>query len=189
MNDYNVTKKCISHYGNSVYQTYEKDRMSLVDAYKKIRSDEYKGITLHLRSITDEKKARKYKTQNFEHARFSGVFYFNSDDGLKYHSGYMVIDIDHIKGDLREVATMLISDPYLYTLLLFVSPSGDGLKWVIPVDISQGGHKACFESIAYYLKETYGLVADQNCINVSRTCFLPYDPECYACKEILEHID
>lgn len=188
MNDLKVTIKCISHYGKSVYQKYEKDRMSLVDAYKKIKSEEYKGITLHLRSITDEKKARDYKMENFEHARFSGVFYFNSDDGLKHHSGYMVIDIDHLKEDLREVALKLISDPCFYTLLLFVSPSGDGLKWVIPVDISKGGHRTCFEAIAFYLKETYGLVADPTCINVSRTCFLPYDPECYACKEIREYI-
>lgn len=188
MEDYKVTTKCISHYGNSVFQTYEKDRMSLVDAYKKIRSDDYKEVTLHLRSITDEEKARDYKMKHFEHARFSGVFYFNSDSGIKYHSGYICIDLDHLDADLREVAAKLILDPCFYTLLLFLSPSGTGLKWLIPVDISQGGHRACFEAIAFYLKETYGLVADPACINVSRTCFLPWDPECYACKEILQHI-
>lgn len=186
--DFDVTRKNISHYGKSVFQKYEKDRMSLVDAYKKIKSEDYKYETMYLRSIADEKKARDYKSKNFEHARFSGVFYFNSDDGLKYHSGYMVIDLDHLDRDLREVATMLITDPYFYTLLLFKSPSGYGLKWVILIDLSRGGHKGCFMAISQYLKETYGLIADPSGINVSRTCFLPYDLECYACEEIINNL-
>lgn len=188
MENYNVTKQLISHYGKSVFQKYEKDRMSLVDVCKIIRSEEYKEVTLHLRSIENEDDARQFKMKNFEHVRMSGVFYFNSDDGLKHHSGYICIDLDHLDEDIREVSAKLILDPFFYTLILFTSPSGNGLKWVIPIDISQGGHRACFEAIAYYLKETYGLVADPACINVSRTCFLPYDPECYACKEILEQI-
>lgn len=183
-----VTIKNISHYGKSVFQTYHKDKISLVDAYRKIKSEDYKNETLYLRSIADEKKARDYKSKNFEHARFSGVFYFNSDDGLKYHSGYMVIDLDHLDEGLREVAAKLLTDPYFYTLLLFRSPGGAGLKWVIPIDLTKGGHKGCFMAIAQYLKETYGLEADPSGINVSRTCFLPYDPECYACKEILENV-
>lgn len=183
-----VNLKCISYYGKSVYETYEKDRLSLVDVYKIIKSEKYKNETQHLRSIQDEDKAREYKATHFEHARFSGVFYFNCDAGLKYHSGYMVIDLDHLDEDIREVATKLITDPSFNTLLLFKSPRGVGLKWVIPVDISQGGHRMVFESIALYLLETYQLVADPACINVSRTCFLPYEPECYACKEILECI-
>jgi hypothetical protein len=186
--DYNVTQKCISHYGKSVYQKYEKERLSLVDAYKKITSEEYMEVTQELRTIQDEDAAKEYKMTNFEHSRFSGVFYYSTNDGLKRHSGYMVLDFDHLDEDLREVASKLITDPCFYTLLLFKSPSGAGLKWVIPVDISQGGHKECFESIALYLKNTYGLIADPACCNVSRTCFLPYDPECYACKEILENV-
>lgn len=183
-----INLKCISYYGKSVYRMYEDCHLSLVDIYKKITSDEYKDVTLHLRSIADEDKARGFKVEHFNHARFSGVFYFNSDDGLKYHSGYMTIDLDHLDGDLRETAAKLITDPCFYTLLLFVSPGGKGLKWVIPVDISQHGHKDCFEQVALYLKQTYGLVADPACINVSRTCFLPWDPDCYACKEILENV-
>ena len=76
----------------------------------------------------------------------------------------------------------------LYVLLMFVSPSGDGLKVIYGIDLSKGGHRKWFKAIRHYLRETYNLEADPSGINESRTCFLPHDPECYACKEIKEYV-
>ena len=99
-----------------------------------------------------------------------------------------MIDLDHLKDALSETMAKLISDDNLYVLLMFVSPSGDGLKVVYGIDLSEGGHRKWFKAIRNYLRETYNLEADPSGINESRTCFLPYDPECYACKEIKENI-
>lgn len=64
-------------------------------------------------------------------------------------------------------------------MLLFRSPSGDGLKWVVEIDISRYSHLQWFRMIEKYLKEAYNLEVDASGKNVSRACFLPYDPDCY----------
>ena len=107
---------------------------------------------------------------------------------MKYHSGYIVIDLDDLGEDLREVMAKLITDDSLTVLLMFVSPSGNGLKVIYGIDLSQGGHRKWFKAISNYLRETYQLEADPSGINVSRTCFLPYDPACYACEEIMSNL-
>lgn len=40
-------------------------------------------------------------------------------------------------------------------------------------------HAEYFNAVANYLRQTYGLEADKSGKDVSRSCFLPYDPEAY----------
>ena len=64
-------------------------------------------------------------------------------------------------------------------MLAFRSPSGDGLKWVISVDLSEMSHQRMFAAVCNYLKSRYGVEADPSGRDVSRACFLPHDPEAY----------
>ena len=164
------------------------ENVSLVDLYKLIIGDKYKKVTEELRSFENPNVKRDYKENNFDFFTGSGIFPYRADDALKYHSEYIVIDLDHLKDALSETMAKLISDDNLYVLLMFVSPSGDGLKVVYGIDLSEGGHRKWFKAIRNYLRETYNLEADHSGINESRTCFLAHDPECYACKEIRELI-
>ena len=184
----NVNIKSISLFSKPANTVKPVDKVSLVDLYKLIISDRYKQPTEELREINNLNAKREYKGKNFDYFTGSGIFPYRADDALKYHSGYIVIDLDDLKDDLREVMAKLISDKDLYVLLMFVSPSGKGLKVIYGIDLSQGGHRKWFKAIRNYLRETYGLEADPSGINQSRTCFLPHDPECYACKEIKENI-
>jgi hypothetical protein len=183
-----VNIKSISLFSKPANTVKPVDKVSLVDLYKLITSDKYKEPTEELRGFLNPNVKREYKGKSFDFFTGSGIFPYRADDALKYHSGYIVIDLDHIEGDLKETMTKLITDDYLYVLLMFVSPSGDGLKVFYGIDLSQGGHRKWFKAIRNYLHETYGLEADPSGINQSRTCFLPYDPECYACKEIKEYV-
>ena len=183
-----VDIKCISLFSKPASTVKPVDKVSLVDLYKLIISDRYKQPTEELREINNLNAKREYKGQHFDYFTGSGIFPYRADDALKYHSGYIVIDLDDLEEDLREVMAKLISDEHLYVLLMFVSPSGKGLKVIYGIDLSQGGHRKWFTAIRNYLRENYALEADPSGINVSRTCFLAYDPECYACKEIKENI-
>ena len=183
-----VDIKSISLFSKPANTVKPVDKVSLVDIYKCIKGDKYKQPTEELREFENPNTKRDYKGKNFDYVTFSGIFPYRSDDALKYHSGYLCIDLDDLNDGLTEVQAKLITDPYFYTLLLFVSPSGNGLKWIVPIDLSKGGHRKWFNGIRNYLYETYGLVADQTCVNVSRTCFLPYDPQIYACEEILSNL-
>ena len=184
----NINLKCISLFSKPANTVKPVAKVSLVDLYKLITGDKYKEVTEELRGFENPNVKREYKNTNFDFFTGAGIFPYRADDALKYHSGYIVIDLDHLDGVLTETMAKLITDDNLPVLLMFVSPSGNGLKVIYGIDLSQGGHRKWFKAISNYLRETYNLEADPSGINVSRTCFLAHDPECYVCKEIKELI-
>lgn len=140
--------------------------------------------TRELRKIEDEKKRREFKSKNFDFVCFSGTFSYRKDDCLIEHSGHLCLDFDHLPHlEMRDIRKKLIADPYFTTQLLFTSPSGDGLKWVVDIDLKECDHKTWFRAISNYVRETYRLEADPQCANVSRACFLPSDGSCYVNPE------
>ncbi|MCB9222265.1 MAG: VirE protein, partial [Ignavibacteria bacterium] len=90
----------------------------------------------------------------------------------------LTIDFDHIQ-DIPTLKAALLNDHYFETELLFVSPSGDGLKWVIPIDLTQAKHQDYFKAVANYVSHTYQLEIDQSGKDISRACFLPHDSEIF----------
>ncbi|MCG8532893.1 MAG: hypothetical protein MI749_19860, partial [Desulfovibrionales bacterium] len=131
-----------------------------------------------LRCITDKKEARQYKAAHFDYVTFSGVFSKRSDAALLKHSGLLVIDFDHVE-DVPELSNSLLQDEYFETEILFTSPSGDGFKWIISIDITEHSHKDWFVSIKNYIQQTYDLEVDSAGKDVSRACFLPHDTQIY----------
>ncbi|HAH24353.1 MAG TPA: VirE protein, partial [Prolixibacteraceae bacterium] len=61
------------------------------------------------------------------------------------HSGLLTLDFDHVS-NLDGLKKTLLSDRYFDTELMFVSPSGDGLKWVISIDLMESSHQQWFAS-------------------------------------------
>ena len=153
-------------------------KMTLADAYEYITGPTAVSRTRELRSKTDIKEARKFKSEKFDYCTFSGLFYKRNDQSLKQHSGLLCLDFDHLK-NLEEVRQWLLNDDYFETQLLFRSPSGDGLKWIINIDISKTTHADYFRAVANYLKQTYNVDVDQSGKDICRACFLPHDPNCY----------
>nr|WP_302567810.1 BT4734/BF3469 family protein [Culturomica massiliensis] len=94
------------------------------------------------------------------------------------HSGLLCIDFDHLQ-NLQNLKSRLLTDKYFDTQLLFVSPSGDGLKWIIPIDTAQATHNDYFKAVSSYIQQAYGVEIDKSGPDVSRACFLPYDPQAY----------
>ena len=138
-------------------------------------------VTRELRKIEDEKKRREFKSKNFDFVCFSGTFSYRKDDCLIEHSGLLCLDFDHLPHlEMWDIRKKLIADPYFTTQLLFTSPSGDGLKWVVDIDLGKCDHRTWFYAIQNYVLETYHLEADSQCVNVSRSCFLPHDGSCYV---------
>jgi hypothetical protein len=82
--------------------------------------------------------------------------------------------------------TQLLNDEYFETEMLFISPSGDGLKWIIPINITESTHQNFFQAIANYIKEVYQLEVDKSGKDISRACFLPSDPEAYINPKYLK---
>ena len=157
---------------------------TLQTVHTAIIGDDYRDHTKRLRAITDPKQARQYKAANFDYCTFSGTFTTRSDKALIQHSNLLCIDFDHIP-DLNTLRNHLLQDDYFDTMLLFVSPSGDGLKWIIPIDTAATNHADYFHAISNYIKITYDIEIDKSCRDVSRACFLPHDPDAYISPSVI----
>ena len=152
--------------------------VTLKNVYEVIVGGYYKAITERLRAMTDKKQARDFKASHFDYCTFSGTFNSRRADALIQHSGLMCLDFDHIP-DVEELKSRLLGDTMFETQLLFRSPSGDGLKWVISIDKCTLSHSEYFTAVANYIKFTYGVEVDRSGRDVCRACFLPYDPDVY----------
>lgn len=158
--------------------------INVLDVYKVVKGDYFEKRTAELRTIADRLTARAFKARNFDYVCFSGTFTKRGDEYLKLHSGMMILDFDHLD-NWQQVKQTLLVDPYFDTELLFRSPSGNGLKWLVTIDYTQDSQENWFNAIAAYLKTTYGLVADKSGKDLSRACFLPHDPDIYINPQYL----
>ena len=162
---------------------------NIFELYMVIKSELYKEQTEELRSILAPlplgegsgerlEQARKDKARHFDYVTFSGTFTKRNENALIHHSGLITIDFDHVE-NLSQLKQNLVNDEYFETELMFVSPSGNGLKWIISVDLKECSHQQWFKAIAAYIRATYQLEVDKSGKDISRACFLPYDPEVY----------
>lgn len=170
--------KRFSFFKKPVKNIHPFSEVNLRWVYNLILSDYYKEETEALRRLDDPALAREYKSQNFDYVTFSGTFSQRGAKFLILHSGLICIDLDHLD-DLPLVKNNLLNDPVLETALLFQSPSGKGLKWVVPIDLSRGSHETFFNGIRTNLGFTYGIEVDPSGRDVCRACFLAHDPEAY----------
>ena len=185
-----VNTKNISYFNAPITNTKPVEKVNYVDVYRIVTSGKLVETTNELRGLCNPNAIKDFKATMLPHITPSGICYTRCDDGMKYHNETICIDIDGMESEeqLQETKRILMEDTCFYTLMLFRSPSGNGLKWFIPIDLTQCGHRKWFEGIRNYLYQTYGIVADEKCVNPSRSCYLCHDEEAYACEEILNNI-
>lgn len=151
-----------------------------------LTSSYYKKQNEELRRARNNDQKRKAK-KKLDFVTFAGTFGLRLKDALIRPSGYCCIDIDHVRpNDMRAIHHALINDPMIETALLFVSPSGTGLKWIIEID-NQYPFDVNYKGVVSYIQNTYPdyfnckeyNIIDTSGSDISRACFLCYDPEAY----------
>jgi len=176
-----------SFYKRPISNTIPYKSITVGDAYRVIKGNYFRKQTLQLRQLTDKSEASKFKRSNFHYATFSGVFKERHESALVRHSGLIVFDFDGVE-DVQRLRNMLISDSELETALLFVSPSGNGIKWVVEIDLQLGTHQQFYDGIKNYLESSYSIKRlDKSGRDVARACFLPHDPEVYINPKFVEN--
>ena len=162
--------------------------MTLDEVAAFVRSEALATQTLHLRSLTDKAEARSYKGQHLPYVTPSGVFSYCNDNSLIRHSRLLCIDLDGVE-DVEGLKRLLIADKHFFTPMAFRSPSGNGLKWIIVIDLSICDHRTWFQAVRNYLLENYNSLTpkmvDSQCQNPSRACFLCYAPDAYVNQDIV----
>lgn len=106
---------------------------------------------------------------------WSGTFTKRNAKNLKEYSQYICIDIDKLTDDgiLKALWFNLSTDPHTY--ILFVSPSGNGIKLIFKTVAEPAQHKDFFLSIEKYFLDKFNIAIDQSGKDVNRLCFLSYD--------------
>jgi len=112
---------------------------------------------------------------------FSGVFTpTRAIANIYSYTSLMVIDIDKIEDQakLSETYQKLVASSY--TMLLFISPSGNGLKAVVRIGTEKPDlHSKVFKYLETFYKEYYQLEIDPSGKDISRLCFLSHDTDLY----------
>ncbi len=151
--------------------------IKLNEVFDNIRSNKLKH---HIESIRIEKDDSKRETlkRNTPAITLSGIFRekHSLNDFIK-HSGLIQVDFDKVTSP-SDVKAKLIKDQY--TLCCFISPSGTGVKVIVKIAPDKGLHENSFDSLARYYYDNYGLDMDRKCRDLSRLCFLSYDPDLFV---------
>ena len=133
---------------------------------KRIQSGKSGSLIKQVRDGNKDKKKR------LPIVCFSGEFSSRSDEALFEHSGYIVLDFDHVDVDATKKA--LGTDDYVHSC--WISPSGTGVKALVKITNPER-HRDHFRALVKYFEKQHGLEVDQSGINESRACYESYDPD------------
>jgi hypothetical protein len=97
-----------------------------------------------------------------------------ANEKLLAHSGLLCADLDEL-GERRDgVRAKILTSPHLWAL--FCSPTADGIKAVFRVVADPEKHQASYLAVRTHVEELTGNLIDESCKEVSRLCFLSFDP-------------
>jgi hypothetical protein len=182
-----------SFYRKPIRNTKPEKTINCRELFQLITHDEsIKEATSKLRALEGDKR-KDFKTSSFDFITSNGIFESRSDKALKEPSGLMILDIDH-QSDASGIKERIEKDKELNPVLMFISPSGDGLKVLLPIDstlIRTGQKKAMssiWDAVNGYMKKNYsdiitpdekGNYIDASGVDISRACFICHDPNAY----------
>ena len=160
--------------------------LTIQEVLSDIQSNKYQESILALRALLASNSGDIYAIhkKTLPSVTFSATFYRKRRrELLKEYNSLLVIDIDNIKEDnLAQVKSFLENDEYVFAYWL--SPSGSGFKGLLHItyklsitrDTIDKCHQIAFQSISSYFSSNYQIKLDQSGSDITRLCFLSYDP-------------
>ena len=180
---------------NPVPESYK----TLEEIYSYITGTEAKERTRIIRDLISRGESpRERKNQSLDYITAGGEFSYRSSESLVTPSGLVTIDIDHISEvglDLTELRESLLKDKEIGLRLLFVSPSGDGLKLLCKSGrgfTDDDSYKEEYYSLVGYIHKTYKIPYKDGKLgtegldmtsDIVRSCFLCYDKDAILLQE------
>ena len=182
----NLWRPQVSFFRNPISNTRPSACVDLATVQQLVTGRYLVEKTLQLRELSNPQEKRRYKATQFPYVTFSGIFASRREQDLIKHSSLVVFDFDDLE-DVTEVRQLLLFETALETEMLFVSPSGNGLKWVLRIEPENGSHRDFFQGVSNYLWSEFRLKADASGRDLARACFLGFCPDSYLqprhCKE------
>jgi len=95
---------------------------------------------------------------------------------FKMYSGFVHLDFDKLTEEELVETKKTISE-CLFTFACFTSPSGNGVKVFIEVNTGVELHEQAYKEVQAYYENLLGIEADPKCKDITRLCFVSYDPD------------
>lgn len=162
-----------SFYKGGIKKRVPSSEYTVQKAIELIKSDTYKEVIERLRQA-DNPSVKKVLKSGLDYFTFSGTFKKRLTDDLIKHSGIICLDFDDVEVS-PEMGQKIASDNVIHAC--FLSPSGTGLKMLVKIDPNK--HLESFISLRAYAKSNWGLEIDESGKDVTRACFVSYDPNAY----------
>jgi archaellum biogenesis ATPase FlaH len=168
----------MSQFKNPIKNTTPYSNINIHSFYERIITDQKVKLICDKLSSLPKEAQRQIKATELDYITPSGIFNKRSNNELIAHSGYLSIDFDNIIDcDLNQLKNKLIHDNTIQTVLLFKSPSGNGLKWFIKIPPVAESHGMYFDAVNNYIQAKYSIEIDKACRDVARACFVSYDED------------
>lgn len=166
----------ISFFRNGISNVDKQIPISISDIYVLIKSKKYKEQINNIRKNIQNEEIVANLKRKLDYFMTSGVINYRSEKYLKNFipSGYICIDID--KNITKDLKNSLKNNKY--TCLLFDSPSGNNrLKLIIKIPKTIDPKE--FTKKYYQISKYLNLESDNSGSDITRACFVSYDPDVY----------
>lgn len=152
-----------------------------------IINGKYKNQVENVRSLFAESKkeeASNFKISNIPVFTPSGVFENGKKDcDIVAYNKLIILDLDNIPTKTFDQIFHKAKE-ISFTLVCFRSPSGNGLKILVPVTSELTEHGLAFSQVKSYYEEVLNFEIDPSGKNASRLCIMSYDPDGYLNDEV-----
>lgn len=151
---------------------------SLILITKEITEGKYKAEVEQVRSAGNKEEADRLKKQL---PAFTPSATFKGGRKLEHlvsYSQFIILDFDKLSPEQLQSAFYKAS-AIPYTFSCFRSPSGNGIKILVQVNTGLQAHKQAWQQVSDYYQKQIELPIDPSGKDVTRLCFVSYDPEAY----------
>lgn len=157
------------------------ENKSLIILTKEIKEGKYKEQVIQVTQLaTQGNKEEADKLKKLLPA-FTPSGTFEGGRKLEYliqYSQFIILDLDKLAPDDLQAAFQKAA-AISYTFCCFRSPSGNGIKILVEVTSTQEHHLQAYNQVADYYEQQIGLPIDRSGKDITRLCFVSYDPETY----------
>ncbi|MBA3647265.1 MAG: DUF3987 domain-containing protein [Chitinophagales bacterium] len=153
----------------------------ILDTVYQINNGTHRKLIEPLRQLVAEGNTDAYNTAKKRLPSFAPCGIFDGArkaDRLKAYSGFVVLDLDKLSSEqVYQIKEKITTSPFTFSC--FSSPSGSGLKILIEVNSRQEHHEQAYRQTADYFEQYTGICFDRSGKDITRLCFMSYDPQAY----------
>ena len=161
--------------------TEEVGNRTLPEIIEGIRGDHYRSSVLNIRALVEsghQEKANQLK-KGLVAFTVSGLFEGGRKMSfLKSYNPMVILDIDKL--DPKALPPLILKIKNIeFTKVVFISPSGRGLKIIVEVDSRVEMHKIAYQQVMDFYEKALSVQIDKSGKDITRLCFMSHDPEVY----------